>query len=103
MQQRVPAPVSLVCNQQPPPAAAAPHIMSIRFVGLHVGNVSDGCVTPHSPPHACARAARAALLPSTSAPLEFAKRDMAHTSTMTSRSGCSVGDDASALKSPVMI
>jgi hypothetical protein len=37
-----------------------------------------------------------------SAKLAFANTDAAHTSTIDSRNGCSVGDEASALKSPVM-
>ena len=77
--------------------------MSMRLTGVHVGNVSDGCVSVQSPPHACARAARSALLRcALSAKLAFANTDAAHTSTIDSRNGCSVGDEASALKSPVM-
>jgi hypothetical protein len=76
--------------------------MSMRFTGFQVGNVREGCVSAQSPPHACARAARSALLPLSSSALELANKDAAQTSAIDSRSGCSVDDDASALKSPVM-
>jgi hypothetical protein len=42
------------------------------------------------------------LLPLSSSALELANKDAAQTSVIDSRSGCSVDDDASALKSPVM-
>jgi hypothetical protein len=80
------------------------HIMSMRLTGDHVGNVRDGLETGQSPPQACARAARDDLLLPVApwSMLALANSEAVHTSVIVSRSGRRVGEDASALKSPVM-
>jgi hypothetical protein len=101
IQQRVPLNSLDAATQDTLQRLITTHIMSMRLTGDQVGNVKDGYDGGQSPPQVCARAARVAL-PRISSELAFANTDAAQTSASDSRRGCSVGDDASALKSPVM-